>query len=363
MRAAERTIMARKRMIDPAIWESIDFSKLSAAAKIVFIGLFSFADDEGRGRATASYLKSKLFAFSDEVSNAGVKKCLREISQHMSITFYADAKGDEYYTLDNWRKWQRLDRPAESQLPKYDARTCKLLYASKSKSCTAPEQPAVTEPKQKSPATPEQPASPQTNAPNPKTQPAPRPTGTKTVSPAPVTDDPAATAQTAKPALQANAKAFDEPSTSPRRALDERSTHDAAKTFCKREEEREIEREVEIEREAEKEREAQVSKIAPSALSPPLDLSYSLREKIDEWFKYKSERNEAYMPTGQKAFITTVCNNSKRYNEQDIIELISLSMSNGWKGVFWDRLDKRGTGKAKTFKQPQPRPRKADEFW
>lgn len=344
-------------MIDPAIWESIDFSKLSAAAKIVFIGLFSFADDEGRGRATASYLKSKLFAFSDEMSNAGVKKCLREISQHMSITFYADAKGDEYYTLDNWRKWQRLDRPAESQLPKYDARTCKLLYASKSKSCAAPDEPAAAEPKPKSPA------APQTNAPNPKTQPAPEPrsTGTKTDSPATAPDEPAATAQTAKPALQADAQSLDEPSTSVRRAFVEPSTHDAAKTFYKREEERELE--LEREREVEKEREAQVSKIAPSALSPPLDLSFSLREKVDEWFKYKSERNEAYMPTGQKAFITTVCNNSKRYNEKDIIELISLSMSNGWKGVFWDRLDKRGTGKAKTFKQPQPRPRKAGEFW
>ena len=41
--------MARKRMIDPAIWQSQDFSRLSMLAKLVFIGLFSYADDEGRG--------------------------------------------------------------------------------------------------------------------------------------------------------------------------------------------------------------------------------------------------------------------------------------------------------------------------
>ena len=35
--------MARKRMIDPSIWQSEDFGKLSTLAKIVFIGLFSLA--------------------------------------------------------------------------------------------------------------------------------------------------------------------------------------------------------------------------------------------------------------------------------------------------------------------------------
>ena len=45
--------MARKRMIDPGIWQSEDFAKMSTLGKLVFIGLFSNADDEGRGRANA----------------------------------------------------------------------------------------------------------------------------------------------------------------------------------------------------------------------------------------------------------------------------------------------------------------------
>lgn len=53
--------MARRRMIDPNIWQSEDFSKLSTLAKLVFIGLFSQADDEGRGRAKPIYIKSILF--------------------------------------------------------------------------------------------------------------------------------------------------------------------------------------------------------------------------------------------------------------------------------------------------------------
>ena len=42
--------MARKRMIDPNIWDSEDFSKLSILGRLLFIGMFSNADDEGRGK-------------------------------------------------------------------------------------------------------------------------------------------------------------------------------------------------------------------------------------------------------------------------------------------------------------------------
>ena len=54
--------MARKRMIDPNIWESEDFSKLSVLARLVFIGIFSNADDDGRGRGKSAYLKSIIFS-------------------------------------------------------------------------------------------------------------------------------------------------------------------------------------------------------------------------------------------------------------------------------------------------------------
>ena len=68
--------MARKRMIDPNIWQSEDFGKLSLLAKIVFIGLFSNADDEGRGRANPVYLKSTLFPYEESMRSADIEKNL-----------------------------------------------------------------------------------------------------------------------------------------------------------------------------------------------------------------------------------------------------------------------------------------------
>ena len=108
--------MARKRMIDPGIWSSEDFSKLTSFSKLVFIGLFSLADDEGRGKANPSYLKSMLFPYEEGIRSADIKKTLQEIASTMSVIFYThDEK--EYYALKSWGKFQTINRPSPSDVP------------------------------------------------------------------------------------------------------------------------------------------------------------------------------------------------------------------------------------------------------
>lgn len=119
--------MARKRMIDPNIWQSEDFSKLSTLGKLVFIGLFSLADDEGRGRCNPVYIKSSLFPYEESIRSADIEKTLSEISSNMSVIFYSH-NGSNYYSLYNWNYWQKIDRPSESKLPEYDKETMQLLF-------------------------------------------------------------------------------------------------------------------------------------------------------------------------------------------------------------------------------------------
>lgn len=119
--------MARKRMIDPNIWQSEDFSKLSTLAKLVFIGLFSLADDEGRGRSNPVYLKSSLFPYEESIRSADIDKTLSEISSNMSVIFYS-CDGNNYYSLYNWNTWQKIDRPSESKIPEYDKEKMNLLF-------------------------------------------------------------------------------------------------------------------------------------------------------------------------------------------------------------------------------------------
>lgn len=59
--------VARKRMISPNIWYSEDYSKLSKLARLVFIGMFSQADDYGYGRANPVFLKSLLFPYDEDI--------------------------------------------------------------------------------------------------------------------------------------------------------------------------------------------------------------------------------------------------------------------------------------------------------
>lgn len=119
--------MARKRMIDPNIWQSEDFSKLSTLGKLVFIGLFSLADDEGRGRCNPVYLKSTLFPYEEGIRSADIDKTLSEISSNMSVIFYS-CDGSSYYSLYNWNIWQKIDRPSESKIPEYNSQAMQRLF-------------------------------------------------------------------------------------------------------------------------------------------------------------------------------------------------------------------------------------------
>ncbi len=120
MKGSEKSV-ARKRMIDPSIWESQDFSDLpDYLTKLVFIGLFSLADDEGRGSANPCLIKSKLFPYSESLRVADIKKSLAEIAAKMSVIFYKTCDGKEYYALTNWDKWQSVPKPSPSSIPEYN---------------------------------------------------------------------------------------------------------------------------------------------------------------------------------------------------------------------------------------------------
>lgn len=123
--------MARKRMIDPNIWQSEDFSKLSTLGKLVFIGLFSLADDEGRGRCNPVYLKSTLFPYEEAIRSADIDKTLSEISSNMSVIFYS-CDGSNYYSLYNWNIWQKIDKPSQSKIPEYNSNAMSRLFVDNS---------------------------------------------------------------------------------------------------------------------------------------------------------------------------------------------------------------------------------------
>ena len=63
-----------------------------------------------------------------------------------------------------------------------------------------------------------------------------------------------------------------------------------------------------------------------------------LINKLEEWFKYKSERKENYKETGLNTFLKRIDNYVEIYGDDVIIDLIDESMSNNWKGIIFDKL-------------------------
>lgn len=108
--------MARKRMIDPNFWKSEDIAALPIFARLVFIGMFSNADDYGKGRANAMYLRSTLFPYDEKMRVSDINKAISQISTLSSVQVY-EVNGNHYYKFTNWLKWQKVEKPSASLIP------------------------------------------------------------------------------------------------------------------------------------------------------------------------------------------------------------------------------------------------------
>ena len=111
--------MARKRMIDPTIWADEDFGNLSSEAQVLFIGMISNSDDEGRLPGNPVFLVSTIFpyrAFSED----DAKKLRGEVLKRMRSVKLYEKDGREYIQLSKFLQYQSIDRPSASKYPPLD---------------------------------------------------------------------------------------------------------------------------------------------------------------------------------------------------------------------------------------------------
>lgn len=86
-------------------------------------------------------------------------------------------------------------------------------------------------------------------------------------------------------------------------------------------------------------------------LLPDYIIPSTLADKLREWFKYKTERKEPYKEQGMKALLRQIENNQLTFGEQAVCDLIEDSMSNGWKGIIFDRLKQKPVKNAQQTNQ------------
>ncbi len=111
--------MARKRMIDPSIWDDEDVGSLSDGAFRVFVACFSNADDEGRLEASPRRIKGIAFKFKDSVTIQDVELYIKECASSIRSFVYYSSNARRYVALLNWHVYQKIDRPQASKLPNH----------------------------------------------------------------------------------------------------------------------------------------------------------------------------------------------------------------------------------------------------
>lgn len=104
--------MARIRTIKPEFWTDERVVNLSPLARLLFIGMWNFVDDDGRAAYSPSRLKMQILP-ADSVE---VSELLGEIRREKLIEVYTvDEK--EYFHVCNFAKHQKVDKRTPSKHP------------------------------------------------------------------------------------------------------------------------------------------------------------------------------------------------------------------------------------------------------
>lgn len=100
--------MARIRTIKPEFWEDEKIGKLPIPCRLFFIGCWNFADDNGIIRASASYLKSRIFPYDDNLRITEVQKYIDALlNARMLVPIIHE--GESYYVIRTFRSHQKFD--------------------------------------------------------------------------------------------------------------------------------------------------------------------------------------------------------------------------------------------------------------
>ena len=112
--------MPRIRTIQPSFPKSPSTGRVSPQARLLFIQLWTVADDAGRLRADLRTLLDQLYPYDTDVAMF-LPAWLDELEHEGCIERYA-ADGAEHLRVAHWRKYQKVDRPTASRLPSLNER-------------------------------------------------------------------------------------------------------------------------------------------------------------------------------------------------------------------------------------------------
>lgn len=107
--------MARIRTVKPSFWGDADVCRVSRDARLLMLGLISFADDEGRFLASIASIAGYVYP-NDDIPASKVRRWLDELARMKLVHLYG-IDGISYGCFLTWVNHQRISHPQPSPLP------------------------------------------------------------------------------------------------------------------------------------------------------------------------------------------------------------------------------------------------------
>lgn len=102
--------MARIRTIKPEFWTSEQIVECSRDARLLFIGLWNFCDDQGVHPNSERTIRARVFPGDDDVTSDVVRRLIAELVSNGLVGVY-EVDGIEYLHVLGWTKHQKIERP------------------------------------------------------------------------------------------------------------------------------------------------------------------------------------------------------------------------------------------------------------
>ena len=109
-------MMTRKRTIEPDFYTRRGVTRVSPLARLLVMGLRSYADDEGRMRGDPRLIAGALYPCDGPDVHAQIPGWLDELEREKLIERYV-VDDEVHIRIVDWYEHQCVDRPTPSKLP------------------------------------------------------------------------------------------------------------------------------------------------------------------------------------------------------------------------------------------------------
>ena len=111
----ENNNMARIRTIKPEFWEDEKMATLPLACRMMYIGMWNYADDYGIIMANPMYIKSRLFPYDNEIGKEEIVSFLKQLEDLKRIVS-CEQGGNHYYLILHFSEHQVINKRSQSKI-------------------------------------------------------------------------------------------------------------------------------------------------------------------------------------------------------------------------------------------------------